>query len=112
MINGNEITPTTGKIEALPISDMLTHLATLAKQREDAGDQFKCVAILMVDQDGSWAGAVGGAGAGDLSALLHTARDSLVRGEDTFMVYVKIDDPAQAETPAPEKAANDGEQNG
>jgi len=80
-------------VEMLPISEMLTHLAALAKQREVEGKSFKCVSILMVDQDDTWAGAVGGVGANELQKLLLTARDSLVRGEDSFMVYIKTTEP-------------------
>jgi hypothetical protein len=104
MINGIE----KSTVEMLPISQMLTHLATLAKQREDAGQAFKCVSILMVDQDDTWAGAVGGVGANELQKLLLTARDSLVRGEDSFMVYVKLDTPEETQGPTlPAESANE-----
>lgn len=102
MINGIDTA-----IEMLPIAEMLTHLATLAKQREEEGQAFKCVAILMVDQNDTWAGAVGGVGASELQKLLLTARDSLVRGEDSFMVYIKTTSPVAGDVEARQPAGND-----
>jgi len=78
----------------LPISEMLAHLSNVAKQHEADGKPYKCVALMFVDQDESWAGAVGGEARFDLAKLLLTARDDLVRGGDGFTVFYKPDDAA------------------
>jgi hypothetical protein len=110
MINGTATAP-----EMLPISEMLTHVAELAKAREKAGQEFKCVALIMVDQDGSWAGAVGGDAATDLATLLQTVRDDCVRGGQGISIFVRatppVEEPRMVEMPPIGAAMNDEPEN-
>lgn len=89
MINGELQKPV-----KLPISEMLTHVANLAKAREEAGQDFKCVSLIMVDEDGSWASAVGGdASVDNLAQLLQVVRDDCVRGGKGISVFIKQEEP-------------------
>jgi len=73
----------------LPVSEMLAHLAETSKALESKGGGFKCCAIILVDQNEAWAGAVGGQETIDLAKLLQTARDSIVAKENAFTVFYK-----------------------
>lgn len=73
--------------DMLPVSEVLSHIAQVTSTAKENGREFQCVAIMLVDADGKWAGVVGGVGQGDLSKLLLTARDSVVRGDNGFTVF-------------------------
>jgi hypothetical protein len=73
----------------LPVHQVLEHLALTTKQMDAAGEGLDCIVLLMVDKSGGWAGAVGGPKAADLPKILLNSRDSLLRGENSFTLFVR-----------------------
>ncbi len=74
---------------ALPVSEMLEHIAGVAKDAQAGDRPFKCAAMIFVDHEGKWAGMVGGDTSVDLPSLLLIARDSLIRGDKSFTIFYR-----------------------